>query len=111
MNLVRKGLSNVRPGGVFILTGGTFAFDPWPKTPVMTMDAAGTEGFVRAAVLDLPDVRLVIIHPPKCRETAIQIGMDGAPWPPVAKAAETYRITLESKTTGQPVYVEGYRPR
>ena len=60
VNLVRKGLSNVRPGGVFILTGGTFAFDPWP---------------------------------------------------PVAKVAETYRITLESKTTGQPVYVEGYRPR
>ena len=28
VNLVRKGLSNVRPGGVFILIRGTFAFDP-----------------------------------------------------------------------------------
>ena len=111
VNLVRKGLSNVRPGGVFILTGGTFAFDPWPKTSVMTMDAAGTEGFVRAAALDLPEVRLVIIHPPICRETAIQLGMDGAPWHPVARVAETYRMALESRITGQPVYVEGYRPR
>jgi NAD(P)-dependent dehydrogenase (short-subunit alcohol dehydrogenase family) len=110
VNLVRKGLSNVRPGGVFILTGGTFAFDPWPKTSVMTMDAAGIEGFVRSAALDLQDVRLVVVHPPICRETAIQLGMDGAPWPSAATVAETYRMALESQITGQPVYVEGYRP-
>lgn len=110
VNLVRKGLSNVRPGGVFILTGGGFAFDPWPKTSIMTMDAAGIEGFVRAAALDLPDVRLVVVHPPVCRETAIQLGMDGTPFPSAAKVAEAYRTALESQITGQPVYVEGYRP-
>ncbi len=77
----------------------------------MTMDAAGTEGFVRAAALDLPDKRVVIVHPPICRETAIQIGMDGAPWPPAAKVAETYLKVLNDKTTGQPIYVEGYGPK
>jgi len=96
VNLVRKGLSNVRSGGVFVLTGGTFAFDPWPKTSVMTMDAAGIEGFVRSAALDLPDVRLVVVHPPICRETAIQLGMDGAPWPSAATVAETYRMALRN---------------
>ena len=111
VNLVRKGLSIVRPGGVIILTGGTFAFDPWPQTSVMTMDAAGIEGFVRAAALDLPNMRLVIIHPPICRETAISIGMDGAPWPSAATVAETYRMALESQITGQAVYMEGYRPK
>ena len=111
VNLVRKGLSNIRPGGVFILTGGTFAFDPWPKTAAMTMAAAGLEGFVRAAALDLTDARrVVVVHPPIVRDTAIQMGMDGAPWPNAATVAETYRMALESQITGQPVYVEGYRP-
>jgi NAD(P)-dependent dehydrogenase (short-subunit alcohol dehydrogenase family) len=111
VNLVRQGLSKVRPGGVFILTGGTLAYDPWPKTSVIAMVNAGLEGFVRGAALDLQDARrIVIVHPPPVREWATQMGMDGAPWPSAATVAETYLMALESKITGQPVFVEGYRP-
>src|SRR5512143_518473 len=74
------------------------------------MDAAGVQGFVRAAALDLPDARRIVVHPPLTRETAIQMGMDGAPWPSVTTVAQTYFKALERKIMGQPVYVEGYGP-
>jgi len=111
VNLVRQGLSKVRPGGVFILTGGIFFYKPWPKASVIAMVNGGLEGFVRGAALDLQDGRrIVVVHPPAVREWAIQMGMDGEPWPSAATVAETYLMALESKITGQPVFVEGYRP-
>ena len=32
VNLVRKGLNNLRTGGVFIITGGILAYSPIPQT-------------------------------------------------------------------------------
>jgi NAD(P)-dependent dehydrogenase (short-subunit alcohol dehydrogenase family) len=111
VNLVRQGLSTVRPGGVFILTGGIFAYDPWPKSSVIAMVSAGIEGFVRGAALDLRDThRVVIVHPPAVREWATQMGMDGSPWPSAETVAHAYLVALETKITGQPVFVDGYRP-
>ena len=111
VNLVRQGLSKVRPGGVFILTGGVFFYNPWPKSSVITMVSGALEGFVRGAALDLQDThRIVIVHPPAVREWATQMGMDGAPWPTAATVAEAYLMALKSKISGQPVFVEGYRP-
>jgi NAD(P)-dependent dehydrogenase (short-subunit alcohol dehydrogenase family) len=111
VNLVRQGLSKVRPGGVFILTGGIFAYNPWPKSSVIAMVNAGLEGFVRGAAVDQQDThRIVIVHPPAVREWATRVGLDGSPWPSAETVAEAYLMALESKITGQPVFVEGYRP-
>ena len=112
VNLVRKGLEAMRPGGAFVLTGGIFAYQPWPKTSAIAMVNAGLEGFVRGAALDLQDrCRVVVVHPPLVRETAIQMGMDGADYPDAATVAGTYAKALDSGITGQPVFVEGYPPR
>src|SRR3954454_16767082 len=35
VNLVRKGLSNLRPNGVFVLTGGILAYTPSPQTSML----------------------------------------------------------------------------
>lgn len=111
VNLVRLGLSNLRPDGVFILTGGMSAYAPVPKMSASAMVNAGLEGFVRHASLDLQaGRRIVIVHPPPVREAVIQLGMDGARFPNAAAVAEAYLIALESKITGQPIFVEGYRP-
>jgi NAD(P)-dependent dehydrogenase (short-subunit alcohol dehydrogenase family) len=111
VNLVRKGLSNLRPGGIFILRGGMLAYNAWPSTSIISLANAGLEGFVRGAALDLQDGRrIVVVHPPAVREWAIQMGMDGGPWPDAATVAETYLMALESQVTGQPVFVKGYEP-
>jgi NAD(P)-dependent dehydrogenase (short-subunit alcohol dehydrogenase family) len=111
VNLVRKGLTSIRAGGAFILTGGITAYNPWPNTSNIAMVNAALEGFVRAAALDLQDTcRLIVVHPPVVREWAIQAGMDGNHFPKAATVAETYLMALESNITGQPVFCEGYLP-
>jgi NAD(P)-dependent dehydrogenase (short-subunit alcohol dehydrogenase family) len=112
VNLVRKGLSNIRPGGVFILTGGMTGFLPMPKISFSAMLNIGLDKFVSRVAPELQDGRrIVIVHPPAVREFAIQMGMDGAPWPNAATVAETYLKALEDTNTGQPVFVEGYSPQ
>ncbi|MCF8049591.1 MAG: short chain dehydrogenase [Desulfobacterales bacterium] len=111
VNLVRKGMAALRPGGVFVLTGGMLAYSPWPGTAAVALVNAGLEGFVRAAALDLEQGRrIVVVHPPLVAETAAAMGMDPAPWPAASAVAEAYLIALEGKLTGKPVFVAGYGP-
>jgi NAD(P)-dependent dehydrogenase (short-subunit alcohol dehydrogenase family) len=111
VNLVRKGLNKLNPGGIIILTGGIFAHKPWPQTSNIAMVNAGLEGFVRAAALELQDgKRVAIIHPPLVRETAKAMGMETEPWPTAAKVAETYMKTLASESVEIPIFVAGYKP-
>jgi len=111
VNLVRKGLSSLQPGGVFVLTGGMLAYSPWPGTASVALVNAGLEGFARAAALDLTEGRrIVVVHPPLVSETASAMGMDPAPWPKAATVAGAYLQAVESDANGVPVFVEGYEP-
>lgn len=111
VNLVRKGLNNLRPGGVFVLTGGILAYSPMPQTSLISMVNTGLEGFAKAVALELTEGRrIVVVHPPWVAETAAKIGMDSAPWPDAAKTAKTYLKALEGTQNGEPVFVEGYEP-
>ncbi|MCW3109724.1 MAG: NAD-dependent epimerase/dehydratase, partial [Segetibacter sp.] len=111
INLVRKGLSNLKPNGVFVITGGMLAYTPWPQTSMITMVNTGLEGFAKAAALDLTEGRrIVIVHPPWVAETAAKLGMDATPWPSAAKTAEAYLDAIEGNKNGAPVFVEGYNP-
>jgi len=111
VNLVRKGLSNVRPGGAFILTGGMSGFLPLPKSSISGMLNIALDKFVSRVAPELQDGRrIVIVHPPAVRELAVKLGMDGSRLPNAATVAETYLKAMEDTNTGQPVFVEGYRP-
>ena len=111
INAVRLGLKKVKPGGVFVITGGMLAYSPWPKTSLITMVNAGLEGFVKAAALDLTEGRrIVIVHPPWVAETAAALGMDASPWPKAAKVAEAYAAAIQGNQNGVAQFVEGYAP-
>ncbi len=111
VNLVKKGLQRLNPGGVIILTGGMLAHAPWPETSNIAMVNAGLEGFVKAVALELDnDKRVVIVHPPLIRETAEAMGMDSTPWPSALTVAETYISNLKNQTNGNSIFVEGYNP-
>ncbi len=111
INMVRKGLSNLKPNGVFVITGGILAYSPLPQTSMIAMVNAGLEGFARAAALDMTGGRrIVIVHPPWVAETATAFGMDAAPWPDAAKVAEAYLSAIEGNENGVPVFVNGYEP-
>lgn len=109
VNLVRKGLSNLGDGGVFILTSGMLASKPWPNTSAVAMVNAGLEGFTRAAALDLPDnKRICVVSPPLISETAQKMGRDTNPWPNAEKVAKAYLDTLTGDQNGEVIYVSGY---
>ena len=111
VNLVRKGLSHLRPGGVFILTGGMSGFATVPNSSVSAMLNIALDKFVSRVAAELQDGRrIVIIHPPAVREFVVQMGMDGARWPAAAAVAEKYLMGLESQITGQSIFVEGHEP-
>ena len=111
VNVVRKGLSKLNPGGVFVITGGMLAYSPWPQTSMITMVNLGLEGFVKGAALDLSEGRrLVIVHPPWVAETAAALGMDATPWPNAAKVATAYLGAITGNQNGVPVFVAGYEP-
>ena len=111
INMVRKGLTKLRPNGVAVITGGFLAYIPAPQTAMIAMVNAGLEGFAKAAALDLTNGRrILIVHPPWVAETAEALGMDPAPWPNAAKTAEAYLAAIEGSKNGEPVFVEGYTP-
>lgn len=111
VNLVSKGLANLRPGGVFILTGGMSGYLPIPKSSISAMLNMALEKFVSRVAPELQDGRrIVIVHPAAVREWAVKLGMDGARFPTAATTAETYLKALEGTNTGEPVFVDGYRP-
>lgn len=111
VNLIRKGFPYVKEGGVFILTGGMLAHQPWPETSAISMVNAGLDGFVKGAALDIgKSRRVVIVHPPLVRETAVLMGMNPQPWPTAEDTAKTYAAALSDTQTGMAYFVEGYYP-
>lgn len=112
VNLVRKGLKNLRPGGAFVLTGGITAFNPTPQSSMFAMINGGLNAFAGALALELTEGRrIVIVHPTWVAETAAKLGMNPVPWPNAAKTAKAYLQALEGNKNGEPVFVEGYGPQ
>lgn len=112
INMVRKGFKNLRPGGVFILTGGITAFNPTPQSSMFAMINGGLNAFAGALALELTEGRrIVIVHPSWVAETAAKLGMNPAPWPDAAETARAYLQALEGDKNGEPVFVEGYGPQ
>lgn len=111
INLIRRGISRLRPNGVIVLTGGMLAYTPWPGTSMVAMVNAGLEGFVRAAALDMTQGRrLMIVHPPLVAETASTFGLDATPYPTAATVARTYLEAVQNGQNGTVIFVEGFGP-
>jgi NAD(P)-dependent dehydrogenase (short-subunit alcohol dehydrogenase family) len=112
VNLVRKGLDHLNPGGVFILTGGVLAYSPLPKTSMIALVNGGLESFARAAALDLTDGRrIVVVHPDWVDVTAAKAGVQLPNLPTADETATAYWQALDGATTGEPVFVAGHAPR
>lgn len=112
VRVIREGLGCLNTEGIILVTGGMFAFDPWPETSALAMVNSGLEGFVRAVNKETVDgKRVCIVHPPFISETAVKSGMDPAPWPEAAIVARTYIKQILNETTNSVLYVDGYKPK
>lgn len=109
VNLVREA-AKALPTATIVLTTGILAHAPWPGTAAVAMVNAAVEGFARAAALDLPGQRIVVVSPPLVRESARAWGM-GEVGPLAAEVAQTYVAAVESGKSGSVLFVEGHDPR
>ena len=106
VNICRSGLKALKPNGTIILTGGILAHQPWPETSNIAMVNAGLEGFAKALALELPEgQRIMVIHPPLVKETAIAMGMDESQSPTAIEVAHAYLKGLEGNNNGDILFV------
>ncbi len=92
---------HVRDGGSITLTTGALARKPRPGSAVVTMMAAGLEGFVRSAALEMPrGVRMNAVSPGAVQETMDKLG-NGLPGMPAHVLAEHYVAVVEGTMTGE----------
>jgi NAD(P)-dependent dehydrogenase (short-subunit alcohol dehydrogenase family) len=112
VRLVKAALNVLKEDGAIVLTGGIFAYEPWPETSAVAMVNAGLEGFVRAAAKEFGANRKVcIIHPPLVAESAQQMGMDPAPWPRADAVAANYLLAITEAENGQAWFLKGFEPK
>lgn len=105
VNVVREGLKILNPSGTIILTGGMLAHQPWPATSAIAMVNAGLEGFIKAAALDITDGRkLLIVHPPFVKETALAMGMPADNLLPANEVVQAYLNGLQNQKSGVVLY-------
>lgn len=107
VNICRSALKVLKPNGTIILTGGILAHHPWPETTNIAMVNAALEGFVKALALELTEGRrIVIVHPPLVKETALAMGMDASQSPSSLEVAHAYLNGLETNKNGVAIYLK-----
>ncbi|MFO0701067.1 MAG: short chain dehydrogenase [Nitrospira sp.] len=100
-NLVRIGRQFIADGGSFTLTTGVLSQEPIKGSASISMVNAGLEGFVRAAVLELPrEIRVNVVSPPWVTETLVARKMDPSRGMPAASVAQAYLASVEGTMTG-----------
>ena len=112
IRVARNAINNLNDNGAVILTGGMFAYAPWPSTSIISAVNKGLEGFALGATVELEHgKRVMVAHPPLLSESAEKMGMDATPWPNTSVVAKSYSKALESGKSADVFYVDGYEPK
>jgi NADP-dependent 3-hydroxy acid dehydrogenase YdfG len=112
IRVARNAINNLNDNGAVILTGGMFAYAPWPSTSIISAVNKGLEGFALGATTELENgKRVMVAHPPLLSETAEKMGMETEPWPNSSVVAKSYSKALESGKSADVFYVDGYEPK
>lgn len=108
INLFLIGKKYAKTNASFTLTSGMLAQHPIIGSSIVSMVNAGLESFVKAASLELNNLRLNIVSPVFAKETMEMMGMDSTTGVPAAKFAKAYKEALESSRNGEVLHVQDY---
>jgi len=107
VNLVRRGIGQVRERGSFTLTSGDLSQKPAPGSAAVTMTGAAIEAFARAAAIDLQGrYRINVVSPGWVAESRVRAGLPPMPGIWAKDLAEHYVTLVEGDATGQVVTAE-----
>lgn len=99
--LLMRSLKHLNDGGSVTLTAGNFT-RPSPASAIGVLVNEGLQGFVRAAVPDLPrGIRANVVSPGWVRETLIAMDGDPAGGTPARDVARAYVESVEGTISGR----------
>ncbi|MEO6090724.1 MAG: short chain dehydrogenase [Umezawaea sp.] len=99
--LVSRSIAHLRDGGSITVTAGNFT-RPSPGSAIGVLVNEGLQGFVRAAVADLPrGIRVNVVSPGWVRETQVSMGSTDLSGTPARDVARSYVECVEGAFTGR----------
>ncbi|WP_281556370.1 short chain dehydrogenase [Thalassomonas sp. RHCl1] len=109
INLIRLGKEYLNEGGSVTLTSGVLSREPMPGSAVISMANGALESYVKAAALELDNIRFNVVAPIFVKETMAMMGMDTDGGLSAQDTAKAYvaAITgsMHGKTLDAPDYV------
>ncbi|WP_299018307.1 short chain dehydrogenase [uncultured Photobacterium sp.] len=108
VNLVRYGADYIKLGGSITLTSGVLARKPIPGSASVSMVNGALESFVRAAALELHQLRLNVVAPVFVKETMAMMGIDTEGGVSAADTAIAYEVAVTGDMHGQTLDITDY---
>ncbi|MCW8328784.1 short chain dehydrogenase [Photobacterium sp. SDRW27] len=108
VNLVRIGAEYVKQGGSITLTSGVLSRQPMPGSASISMANGALESFVKAAALELHQLRLNVVAPVFVKETMAMMGMDTIDGVSAADTAIAYEAAVTGDMHGQTLDITDY---
>lgn len=101
INLLRMGKNYLNENGSVTVTSGVLAQEPMQGSSVISMANGALESFVKAAALELENVRVNAVSPIFVKETMAMMGMDTEGGLSARDTAKAYIAAVTGKMSGQ----------
>ncbi len=108
INLLRIGQEYVTQNGSITLTSGILSRQPMPGSASISMVNGALESFVKAAALELDQLRLNVVAPAFVKETMLMMGMDPSSGISATNTAKVYKIAVNGNMHGETLDVINY---
>lgn len=108
INLLRIGRSYLSDNGSVTVTSGMLAQEPMQGSSVISMANGALESFVKAAALELENVRVNAVSPVFVKETMAMMGMDTEGGLSAEDTAKAYVAAVTGDMNGQTLAAQDF---
>lgn len=108
VNLIRIGRDFVNNNGSITLTSGILSRQPMPGSASISMANGALESYVKAAALELENIRVNVVAPAFVKETMEMMGMDSTYGVSAVDTAIAYDVAVNGDMHGETLDVTDY---
>ncbi|MCO4758734.1 MAG: short chain dehydrogenase [Oceanospirillaceae bacterium] len=108
INLIRIGRDFVNNHGSITLTSGILSRQPMPGSATISMANGALESYVKAAALELENIRVNVVAPAFVKETMEMMGMDSTYGVSAVDTSIAYDVAVNGDMHGETLDVTDY---
>jgi NAD(P)-dependent dehydrogenase (short-subunit alcohol dehydrogenase family) len=108
VNLIRIGRDFVNNHGSITLTSGILSRQPMPGSATISMANGALESYVKAAALELENIRVNVVAPAFVKETMEMMGMDSTYGVSAVDTSIAYDVAVTGDMHGETLDVTDY---